>query len=68
MLLFKSRYKGGFIQVKHLRNLYWVFVYFPNGGSAQIHFGSRAQAFKFARFIGAKKATDKQQQQHNLFN
>jgi len=66
MLLFKTNYKGGFIRVKHLSNLYWVFVQFPNGGSAQIHFRSRAQAFKFVSFLGVK--TSKDQQQINLFN
>jgi len=65
MLLFSSKYKGGFIRVKHIRRIYWVFVQFPNGGSAQIHFRSRAQAFKFVSFLGVKKSKD--QQQINLF-
>ena len=65
MLLFSSKHKGGFIRVKHIRRIYWVFVQFPNGGSAQIHFRSRAQAFKFVSFLGCKK---QQPQQQSLFN
>ena len=67
MLLFKTKYKGGFVRIKHIRRIYWVFVQFPNGGSGQAYFRSRSQAFKFVQFLGVKNATDQGQQQ-NLFN